>query len=675
MSLSLQDILKAKREQQQTTRAIPPIVEQSINNRSAEHKPTEIEATDAEIISETPKPVKINGEEHRTFTFEGDLTPILGFYDTLNAVKLDSTLWNSLNLTQRLKLGHMYRQQLDLAAQSLSRTYTETEQAIRQAEAQASDEEAHVSEEAKEEKAKTFALSIVLNERQQFGVDFVKARKPFVYTGAAGTGKTTGCREIVKAALTEDADWLGSHSFNVGGGEHTTGPGVAVCSYTRRATANIRRALHADPFLESSLPHNIITIHKLLEYQPIFFFNTETGKDTMRFEPQRTASNPLTIKLLIIEEASMLGLDLWEKLYDALLPGIVIIFVGDINQLPPVFGKSIMNYALAQLPIVELTEVYRQALDSGIIVNAHRILKGETLEANKDTEIVVGKSITKAGQDKTARALGGAFFPALFERGEYDPEQDIILSPWNKQALGTNNLNCWISQFLGVKRNAMVYEVFAGRRTMYLAVGDRVMYEKRDGVIKTISHNGSYLGRIPQPAGSDLSRFGVRIMGADAAKHEDFDQMVAGYANFDADAPLDEEKKLQSSHVVTLELDDGEEVSLSAVGDFADQVFSLGYAITVHKAQGCEWRKVFLILHADHSIGSFLTRELLYTAVTRAKEKLIVIAKPDIIAKCVRNQSIKGATLEEKIQSINSGAKNIGAYQVTKPIQTKQQPH
>ena len=78
----------------------------------------------------------------------------------------------------------------------------------------------------------------------------------------------------------------------------------------------------------------------------------------------RTSMNPLRITHLIVEEASMVGLDLWANLYDAMAPHTQIIFLGDINQIPPVFGKSIMSYALCRLPVIELTHVYRQALET-----------------------------------------------------------------------------------------------------------------------------------------------------------------------------------------------------------------------------------------------------------------------------------------------------------------------
>jgi exodeoxyribonuclease V alpha subunit len=519
-----------------------------------------------------------------------------------------------------------------------------------------------------EKKHKAFALDIKLNEKQQLAVEYARAGKSFVLTGAAGTGKTTACREIARAFLS--AGDLGRHTFRYEE-ESYTSHGIAFSSYTRRATANIRRALHQDPELEEELKFNVVTIHRLLEFYPKFFPDPkDPSKTTMRFIPRRTASNPLDIRVLVIEEASMLGLDLYEKLFDALRPGTILIFVGDINQLPPVFGRSIMNYALGQLPIVELTDVYRQALDSGIIQNAHKILKGLIPEVNKDTQLVSGKQKEHTGQERMARGLGGMFFQ-LWKAKEYDPEQDIILSPWNKQPCGTDNLNSWIAQFLGEERNAMVHEVLTGRRKLYLAIGDRVMYEKIDGMITAVRHNMDYLGKPPNPAGTDLTRFGMRKMKEDAV-HEDFEAMASGYANINIDEVPDEEKKLQASHVVEITLDSGEKAYLRSVGDYAEQVFSLGYVLTVHKAQGCEWRKVFVVLHRDHTLGGFLTRELLYTAITRAREKLILICKPEILPKCVKQQSIKGNTLEEKIQSINSGAQNIGTYPVVKTKMLKE---
>jgi len=588
-------------------------------------------------------------------------------YPSFKALQ-DSNYYRSLNIADKVMVSREYAKQAQLIAMEAQHASRVGEKAMEQAEvAKALEQGADKALNDISKKNETFSLDIVLNERQQLGVEYAKAGKSFVFTGAAGTGKTTGCREIARALLQRGD--LGRHYFKVIENDKTvsrSGPGIAFCAYTRRATSNIRRALHRDATLEKELEHNVVTIHRLLEYEPEFYTTPDDPtKQKMRFVPKRTAHNPITCKVIVIEEASMLGLDLWEKLYDAMLPGTVLIFVGDINQLPPVFGKSIMNYALAQLPIVELTEVYRQALDSGVIVDAHRVLKGLPPEGNKDVAIVEGKSPTQVGQEKMSRAMG-AFFKEMWTRKEYDPNQDIILSPWNKQYMGTDNINNWIAQFLGEERSAMVYEVLTNRRKMYLAVGDRVMFEKQDGIIVKISHNAQYLGKMPQPASTALTRFGLRKMAVSDATTEDFELSGIGYENINIDEVPDEERKAQASHLVTLRMDSGEEETLSSVGDFAEQKFSLGYCLTVHKAQGCEWRKVYILLHKDHTLGGFLSRELIYTAMTRAREKLVLITKKALLAKAVQTQVIKGNTLEEKVASINSGATNIGQYKVVK---------
>ena len=215
-----------------------------------------------------------------------------------------------------------------------------------------------------------FSLDITLNRKQLMAAEYAEAGKSFVLTGKAGTGKTTAAREIAKAMLRKQN--LGEHYF---GYSKTVGPAIAFCSYTNRATDNIRRALYKDVALENALPYNILTIHKLLEYTMEWCTNSE-GKMYPRFYPARDAHNKLDIEYLIIEEGSMLDLNLGKQLIDALKPECVVIVIGDINQLPPVFGPSVLNYALIQLPVVELDEVYRQALDSPILANALKVLDG-----------------------------------------------------------------------------------------------------------------------------------------------------------------------------------------------------------------------------------------------------------------------------------------------------------
>jgi exodeoxyribonuclease V alpha subunit len=522
------------------------------------------------------------------------------------------------------------------------------------------------------EKKVTFDLTIQLNEKQLEAVELAKKGKSFVLTGSAGTGKTTTARELARMLLSQGL--LSTHDFKVmqeGQPTRRTGPSIAFVAYTRRATNNIRRAIHMDKNLEDKLRYNILTIHSLLEFCPVSF-QTEAGNESVRFEPQRTKSNPLGITHLVIEEASMLGTNLGAKLLDALLPGTQIIYMGDINQLQPVMDKPMLSYALVKLPIVELNEIYRQALESDIIRGAHNILKGEADEfldliktsTKKQIKIVGG---AKAHTEETLVQGLAQSFDKLYEAGKYDPTQDMILSPFNKNALGTDNINNWIAQFLGKKRNAIVHEVLAGRRKLYLAIGDRAMCNKRDGTITKISINGRYIGRMFQPASPFLSRFGIPIIQekpshlTEEMKEED---LFVGYENLDVNSIPTEEKEREASHIIEITYEDETVETINSVGDFAANTFSLGYALTIHKAQGCEWRKVYLVLHPNHAV--MLHRELFYTAITRAKEEIQIIAHETTIKKAITNARIKGQSLAEKIEYFNSGALDASTVEVTK---------
>ena len=517
----------------------------------------------------------------------------------------------------------------------------------------------------------SFALNIILNDKQLAGKAMAMKGTSFCFIGPAGTGKTTGQRAVAEALLMDNKLSVSRFkSYNSEGErEYHSAPSIAFVAFTRRAAANLQKAIHKSPILAEKLPNNIMTVHSLLEFEPETYEDyDEEGKlvEKFRFQPKRTAANPLDITHLVIEEASMLdAYTLWKQLYDALPSGVQIIFIGDINQLPPVFGPSILNYALVQLPIIELTEVYR---NQGIVLeNAHNVLAGKKLVEDPNFVIVRGKSQVQVGQAKTATVLGNLFNKWLDMKGsdglpEYDPEDCIILSPFNKQDLGTINLNNWIAQHLGSRRNAIVHEVIAGFNKLYLAVGDKVMVSKMDGVITDIYRNPDYHGREPQIAGSNLTRFGVRVLNQEAA--DSLDDLMLDYSTFSLEK-LENEKgtrKQQASHEIVVELDNGKIEHLKSAGDFNEQNFSLGYALTVHKAQGSEWRKVFLILHKDHAI--MLYRELFYTAVTRARTKVTIIAKDNIIDKAILNQRIKGDTIADKIEFFNSGIMDNGREEV-----------
>lgn len=570
------------------------------------------------------------------------------------------TAYKKLSLKERIALKKMLQEQASLA-EDVEDTLTSSLEKDIPANAVVNT----VGTDTSPKKHETFSTNITLNARQLMAKEMAEAGKSFCLIGAAGTGKTSTQRDVAKSLWQSGALRMTEFKISGGGGARVQAPSIAFCAYTRRASSNLARAIHKDPDLCEVFKDNIMTVHALLEFEPENFYDAEKDKESMRFVPRRTAANPLEITHLVIEEASMLGLDLWTLLYDALPVGVQIIFIGDINQLPPVFGLSILNYALVQLPVVELTEVYRQAGDSMVLANAHNILKGKNLEEGKGFSIIRGKNPVQVGQAKMGQVLA-SMFKALFDNGEYDPEDCIILSPFNKQDLGTDMMNKHIAQFLGAHRDAEVYEVLAGVNKHYLAIGDKVMYNKQDGVIESISRNGLYHGREPQLHGKDLTRFGVRILGMESTHLDIDEEATLDYSTFNIDELAEQgaERKQQASHVVTIRMETGLTATLDSAGDFSGQVFSLGYVLTVHKAQGCEWRKVYGILHRDHAV--MLNRELFYTLVTRAREEVVLIAKDTVLEKAIRTQKIKGDTLQDKIEYFNSGAIDVNAVACTK---------
>ena len=136
----------------------------------------------------------------------------------------------------------------------------------------------------------------------------------------------------------------------------------------------------------------------------------------------------------------------------------------------------------------------------------------------------------------------GQAFPKFKEIGKYNPETDIILSPFAVQPLGTDNINNIIAQMLGQEREAVVHQVIAGREKHYLAVGDKVMVDKQVGFITAINRNGLYTGKDTLPESTGLSRFGVYI----GNNSKSADTMgLAEYENFD----LDKIQEIGRAHV------------------------------------------------------------------------------------------------------------------------------
>jgi hypothetical protein len=275
-----------------------------------------------------------------------------------------------------------------------------------------------------------------------------------------------------------------------------------------------------------------------------------------------------------------------------------------------------------------------------------------------------------ATQDK-AEQLG--FFPKELATGKYNPLTDMILIPYNK-SVGSIELNKYIAQYLGRMRNAVVHEIIAGSLKHYLAIGDKIYVDREEAIITHIKRNALYAGREPQKESVTLDRWGHNQAGqasqltSEGGGLDDLELLLS--VNISDD---EEERKNQASHHVyfkkltdledkgivindpiTLDSDflyqkTDEDDYLSTASEFnsmgiGNVLFS--YALTIHKSQGSQWKKVYCVFHNSHNRN--LQRELLYTAITRAQKELFVIAEPETFLQGVQSQHIVGNTLEEK---------------------------
>lgn len=528
---------------------------------------------------------------------------------------------------------------------------------------------------------------ITLNTEQLCSHDLILTGKSCVTCGAAGTGKTTLMRRVTRSLIDSGqipkmevaTKWLA-----VGA------PGIVILSFTRKATNNIRRAV------VDELKNNTLTVHKVLEFAPEFYEIEDPSRpgfyrSTMRFLPGRNKANPLpsTIKVAIFEESSMLDCILYNLWKDATPHEVQEIFVGDIQQLPPVFGAAVLGYKMLELPVVELTEVYRQARESPILDCAWKLLEGNphVFSGKTTSKLVFNEHVKKEVSrisapaldllsrqqiDPTTKEVNGELKFQIWQKqlsadhglitcikqfnqwesvGYYKPDDDIILCPFNK-SFGTIELNKGIQQYLGRKRGAEIVAVIAGFDKHYLAVGDRVLFDKEDAFITAITRNGQYLGKSPATPSKNLDRWGhyqEEISKSEEANHAAEADMSPDDLELIMQAAAEsfEDRVQAASHVITIRFAFSDEI---AVLETAGEINNLlgGNAVTVHKYQGSENGRVFLVLHNSHA--TMISRELLYTGVTRAREFLHVICEPTTFYKGIQSQRIKGNTLAEKAE-------------------------
>jgi exodeoxyribonuclease V alpha subunit len=366
-------------------------------------------------------------------------------------------------------------------------------------------------------------------------------RKAIVITGGPGTGKTT----IIKAILT-----IFGH----------LGSNILLAAPTGRAAKRMNEATGREAK----------TIHRLLEFSP-----QKNGF-------QKNEDHPLKCDLLIIDEASMIDTVLMHHLLKAVPVHSTLILVGDVNQLPSVGPGSVLKDIIESraLPVVRLTEIFRQARDSTIIVNAHLINSGEMPRLDSEKE---GKNdfyfIENSEPEEALRIILELLSSRIKNAFRFDPVDDVqVMTPMNRGIIGTTNLNAELQKTLNPREDG----VTRGGRNY--RVDDKVM-QNRNNYEKEV-FNGD-IGRIT-----------------------------------DIDKETQEVTITFEGRPVVYDYSDLDEVVLA-------------YAISVHKAQGSEYPCVVILLLTQHYM--LLQRNLLYTAITRGKKLVIVVGSKKALAIAVRN--------------------------------------
>lgn len=397
---------------------------------------------------------------------------------------------------------------------------------------------------------------VCYNDLQKRAIKLAVERGILILTGGPGTGKTTTLRGILKVFEGMGLD-------------------VALAAPTGRAAKRMSELTGREAQ----------TIHRLLEVE-------WDSNDKPMF--QRNRRNPLTAGAVIIDELSMVDITLFSSLLDALPIGCRFVMVGDADQLPPVGSGNVLQDLIASkaLPVVELKEVFRQAMESLIITNAHRIVGGEMPELGRtDKDFFFMERRTQAVTANTVVELCASRLPKAYK---YSPTEDIqVLCPSKKGEEGTVNLNRLLQSSINPPARHKKEHAF-GQRT--LRVGDKLMQTKNNYNIMWTSSE----------------KEGMGVFNGDIGTLEKIDE---------------------NSHLLYVRYDDRmAEYPFESAAELEH-----AYAVTVHKSQGNEFPAV--VMPVTSVMGQLSYRNLLYTAVTRAKRLMILVGTRQSIERMVANNS------------------------------------
>ncbi len=431
--------------------------------------------------------------------------------------------------------------------------------------------------------------NIILSEAQKLAVKNAFNGGVSIITGGPGTGKTT----IINAIIS---------IFEASGHK------VAVAAPTGRAAKRI---------METS-GRFASTIHRLLEYS----YNEETRY--MSFG--KNADSPLDLDGIIIDEASMMDLMLTEGLVRALKPGTRLIFVGDADQLPSVGAGNVLDDLIESeyFHVSKLTEIYRQSMESNIVMNAHRINRGRALEFGGDFLLVRGSK-----HEEILKRI-------VAEASKYPLSEVQVITPTKKGIVGSVNLNQELQKIFNPPAEGKGQIKFGEK---IFSIGDRVMQIKNNYQLEYTCFTDTKMAVASDPMVSftkEQRESGEAIRTGKGVFNGEIGTVVAVDSDFRTLTVLyDEERWVEYAY------DKLEEIELA-------------YAVTVHKSQGSEFPVV--IIPATWFPEALATRSLIYTAITRGKNKVIVVGRPDYLEAMVQNN---------RSRSRYSGLKErlVGLYQ------------
>ena len=412
--------------------------------------------------------------------------------------------------------------------------------------------------------------SIALAAQQRRAVEAALVDKCTVITGGPGVGKTTIVKAIVHLAKLVHRK-------------------VALAAPTGRAAKRLGEAT----LMEA------ITIHRLLEFQP-----REGGF-------QRDSGNPLEADIIVIDESSMVDAQLFSSLLAAVRPAAQLVLVGDIDQLPSVGAGAVLSDVIDSeaATVIRLTEIFRQAQASKIVVSAHAINHGELPVLDAPDGAVSDFYFFARDDPEAARATIVELVAERIPRGfGFDAIADIqVLAPMHRGDLGTGALN----QALQDRLNPSSGGDADGGGTPELVRGERV-FRRGDKVMQLRNDydKAVFNGDIGVISAIDVDEAVVRV---------DFDGRIATYERAELD---------QLSHA---------------------------YAVSIHKSQGSEYPAVVIPLVTQHYM--MLQRSLLYTAVTRGKKLVVIVGSKRAIALAVRNSDAKRryTWLAERVRAAMAG--------------------